>query len=104
MSEAAVPLPNEKLVRVFDTEQESEAMVVKGLLDSSGIDCHFGDNENSPDVLPVGGVGIMVREEDAAQARQLIEEYRRTPEQEAAEEDEFDASAMEATGEEEPER
>lgn len=104
MSEAAVPLPNEKLVRVFDTEQESEAMVVKGLLDSAGIDSHFGDTENSPDVLPVGGIGIMVREEDAEKARQLIEEYRRTPEQEAAEEDEFDASAMEATGEEEPER
>ena len=55
MSEAATPLPNEKLVRVFDTEQESEAMVVKGLLDSAGIDSHFGDNENSPDVLLVGG-------------------------------------------------
>ena len=104
MSEAAVPLPNEKLVRVFDTEQESEAMVVKGLLDSAGIDSHFGDNENSPDVLPVGGVGIMVREGDAPRALQVIEEYRRTPEQEAAEEDEFDQSAMEATGEEEPER
>ena len=104
MSEAAVPLPNEKLVRVFDTEQESEAIVVKGLLDSAGIDSHFGDNENSPDVLPVGGVGIMVREGDAPRALQVIEEYRRTPEQEAAEEDEFDQSAMEATGEEEPER
>ena len=104
MSEAAVPLPNEKLVRVFDTEQESEAMVVKGLLDSAGIDSHFGDNENSPDVLPVGGIGIMVRAGDAAQALQVIEEYRRTPEQEAAEEDEFDQSAMEATGGEEPER
>jgi len=104
MSEAAVPLPNEKLVRVFDTEQESEAMVVKGLLDSAGIDSHFGDNENSPDVLPVGGVGIMVREEDAPRALQVIEEYRRTPEQEAAEAEEFDQSAMEASGEQEPER
>jgi hypothetical protein len=104
MSEAAMPLPNEKLVRVFDTEQESEAMVVKGLLDSAGIDSHFGDNENSPDVLPVGGVGILVRERDAAQARQLIEEYRRTPEQEIAEQAEFDESAMEPTGGEETER
>ncbi len=104
MSEAAVPLPNEKLVRVFDTEQESEAMVVKGLLDSAGIDSHFGNNENSPDVLPVGGVGIMVREEDAPRALQVIEEYRRTPEQEAAEAEEFDQSAMEASGEQEPER
>ena len=104
MSEAAVPLPNEKLVRVFDTEQESEALVVKGLLDSAGIDSHFGDNENSPDVLPVGGVGIMVREEDAPRALQVIEEYRRTPEHEAAEAEEFDQSAMEASGEQEPER
>lgn len=104
MSEAATPLPNEKLVRVFDTEQESEAMVVKGLLDSAGIDSQFGENENSPDVLPVGGIGLLVREEDAEEARQIIEEYRRTPEQEAAEEEEFDQSAMEATGGEEPER
>lgn len=79
-------------------------MVVKGLLDSAGIDSHFGDNENSPDVLPVGGIGIMVREEDAPRALQVIEEYRRTPEQEAAEAEEFDQSAMEANGEQEPER
>jgi hypothetical protein len=32
------PNPNEKLVKVFDSEQESEAMVVKGLLDSAGIE------------------------------------------------------------------
>jgi hypothetical protein len=32
------PLPNEDLVRVFDTEQESEALVVRGLLESAGID------------------------------------------------------------------
>jgi hypothetical protein len=97
MSEPATPLPNEKLVRVFDTEQESEAMVVKGLLDSAGIDSQFGENENSPDVLPVGGVGLLVREEDAERARQLIEDSRRSPEQEAAEQAEFDQSAMEAT-------
>jgi hypothetical protein len=104
MSEAAMPLPNEKLVRVFDTEQESEAMVVKGLLDSAGIDSQFGQNENSPDVLPVGGIGILVRETDAAQARQVIEEYRRTPEQESAEEAELDESPIEPTDLEEPER
>ena len=102
MSEAAVPVPNENLVRVFTTEQESEAMVVKGLLDSAGIDSQFGENENSPDVLPVGGIGILVRESDADKATQVIEEYRLTPEEEAAEEDELDRAAMEATGDEEP--
>ena len=32
------PKPNQKLVRIFDTDQESEAMVVHGLLQSAGID------------------------------------------------------------------
>ena len=31
------PDPNEKLVKVFDTERESEALVVQGLLESAGI-------------------------------------------------------------------
>ena len=31
---ARVPDPNEKLVKVFDSGRESEALVVKGLLDS----------------------------------------------------------------------
>lgn len=107
MSQPATPLPNpnERLVRVFDTEQETEAMVVRGLLNSAGIDSQFGDNENSPDVLPVGGVSLLVREEDAQRAREIIDEFRRSPEQEAAEESEFDQSAMDAASEEDsPER
>lgn len=103
MSQPATPLPNpnEKLVRVFDTEQEAEAMVVQGLLESEGIDSQLGDSENSPDVLPVGGIGILVREEDEQRAREIIDEFRRSPEQEAAEEADFDESAMEAATEEE---
>ncbi len=107
MSQPATPLPNpnERLVRVFDTEQEAEAMVVRGLLDSAGIDSQFGENENSPDVLPVGGVGLLVREEDAERAREIIDQFRRSPEQEAAEESDFDQSAMDAASEEDsPER
>ena len=107
MSQPATPLPNpnERLVRVFDTEQETEAMVVRGLLNSAGIDSQFGDNENSPDVLPVGGVSLLVREEDAQRAREIIDEFRRSPEQEAAEESEFDQSAIDAASEEDsPER
>jgi hypothetical protein len=76
-----IPRPNEKLVRIFDTEQETEAMVVRGLLESAGIDAEIGDSENAPDVLPVGGIGVLVREEDAEHAREVIAEYRRTPEQ-----------------------
>ena len=56
-------------------------MVVQGLLESAGIDAELGDAENSQDVLPVGGIGLLVRQEDAARALQVIEEYRRSPEQ-----------------------
>ena len=88
MTEKASPAPdpNENLVRVFDTEQETEALVVRGLLESAGIDCQLGGSENSQDVLPVGGIGVLVREEDAPRALQVIEEYRRSPEQEQVEE------------------
>src|SRR5215471_8035458 len=78
---SSAPNPNEKLVRVFDSEQEAEAMVVRGLLDSAGIDSDIV-GENSPDVLPVGAVAVLVREEDAARARQLLAEYKRSPEEE----------------------
>ena len=72
--------PNEKLVRVFDTEQESEALVVRGLLDSSGIDCDITSLDAQQDILPgVGGTIILVREADAEKARNVIEEYRRAP-------------------------
>jgi hypothetical protein len=76
------PNPNEKLVRIFDTEQESEALVVRGLLESAGIDADTTSLDAQQDILPgVGGTVILVREEDAAEARRLIEEYRRTPDE-----------------------
>ena len=75
-----VPDPNEKLTKVFDSEQETEALVVKGLLDSAGIDSDLTSVDAVQDMFPgVGGTVILVREEDAAQARSLIEEYRQTP-------------------------
>ncbi|MBV9181588.1 MAG: DUF2007 domain-containing protein, partial [Acidobacteria bacterium] len=83
------PVPNEKLVRIFDTEQEAEAVVVRGLLESVGIDCDVV-GENSLDVLPVGAVSVLVREEDAARARQLLEEYERSPEQAREEQEALD--------------
>jgi hypothetical protein len=86
-----LPDPNEKLVRVFDTEQESEAMIVSGLLDSQGIDCEITALDAPQDVLPIGGTVILVREEDAARAIQVIEQYRRTPAEEL--EDEINTTA-----------
>jgi hypothetical protein len=76
------PNPNEKLVRVFDTEQESEAMVVRGLLESAGIESDLTSLDAQQDILPgVGGTVILVREEDAAEAKKMIEEYRQTPDE-----------------------
>ncbi len=77
---ATAPEPNEHLVKVFDTEQESEAMVVQGLLESEGIDSLITYLDAPQDVLPgVGGVIIQVREESADRARQVIEDHRNNP-------------------------
>jgi Putative prokaryotic signal transducing protein len=74
------PEPLEKLVKVFDTDVESEAMVVRGLLDSAGIETILSNREAPQDILPgVGGVVILVREERAADAAAMIEEYRTHP-------------------------
>lgn len=82
---AETPNPNKKLVKVFDTEQETEALVVRGLLDSAGIDCDVTSLDAAQDILPgVGGNVILVREEDAVKARNLIQEYRRMPSDESA--------------------
>ena len=72
------PDPNEKLVKVFDSEQESEALVVKGLLDSANIENDLQSASFLQDAFPgLGGMIILVREEDAEKARTTIEEYRR---------------------------
>jgi hypothetical protein len=74
------PDPNEKLAKVFDSEDESEAMVVKGLLDSAEIDNDMTAASMVQDTFPgLGGMIILVREEDANAARQLIADYKRTP-------------------------
>jgi len=82
------PNPNEKLVKVFDSEDESEAMVVKGLLDSAGIDSDLTAATMLQDMFPgLGGMIILAREEDAGTARQLIADYRR-PESAGGDDDE----------------
>jgi hypothetical protein len=78
MEERRQPDPNEKLVKVFDSEEESEAMVVKGLLDSAGIESDLASAQLLQDAFPgLGGMIITVREEDAEKARTLIAESRR---------------------------
>lgn len=71
------PNPNAKLVKVFDSEQESEALVVKGLLDSAGIESDLTSASMVQDTFPgLGGMVILVRQEDAARAERLISEQQ----------------------------
>lgn len=71
---------HEELVKVFDTDEESEAMVVRGLLESAGIEAMIQNREAPQDILPgVGGVVILVRPDQAEEAVETIEEYRNHP-------------------------
>ena len=83
---AESPEPLEKLVKVFDTDVESEAMVVEGLLKSAGIEAVISNREAPQDILPgVGGVVILAREEQSAEAKAIIAEFSAHP---ATDEDE----------------
>lgn len=73
------PQSHEELVEVFDTMEESEAMVVRGLLESAGIEAIITAWDAPQDILPgVGGVIVRVSPERAEEARRLIEDYRNT--------------------------
>jgi hypothetical protein len=77
---APQPDPNEKLIKIFDTEQENEAIVVQGLLESSGIESDLKSLDAVQDAFPgVGGSVLLVREEDASDAKKIIETYRQLP-------------------------
>jgi hypothetical protein len=74
------PDPNEKLVKVFDSEAETECLVVKGLLDSADIDSDLTSAAMVQDTFPgLGGMIILVRQEDEQRARQVIAEYQQAP-------------------------
>ncbi|HEY1660244.1 MAG TPA: DUF2007 domain-containing protein [Candidatus Sulfotelmatobacter sp.] len=88
------PDPNEKLVKVFDSEDEPEAIVVKGLLDSAGIDNDLQSASFLQDAFPgLGGMIILVREEDEQRALRLIEESRKSSAELAEEADEDETVA-----------
>jgi hypothetical protein len=69
--------PNEVLVDIFETEQESEAMVVQSLLESADIEVLVTNFAAPQDVMPgVGGVALRVREDQAAEARAILAQYQ----------------------------
>jgi hypothetical protein len=73
---ATRPQRDPELVDVFDTIQESEAMVVHGLLESAGIESVVITGEAQDVLAGVGGMIIRVSPEQADEARRIIEEYR----------------------------
>ena len=79
---ASAPPADEPLVDVFGTKEDSEALVVQGLLDSAGIESVLVSLDAPQEILPgVGGVVLRVAADKAEEARQLIEEYRTAAEQ-----------------------
>lgn len=71
------PTSDPELVEVFDTMQESEAMVVHGLLTSAGIESVVANLQAPQDVFPgVGGISVRVNPAQEEEARQLIADYR----------------------------
>lgn len=83
------PDPDEKLVKVFDSELESEAMIVKGLLESAGIDSDLTAASMVQDTFPgLGGMIILVRQEDADVAKKVIAEHQELPAEDQADDDE----------------
>jgi len=74
------PEPNEKLIKIFDTEQENEAIVVQGLLESAGIASDLKSLDAVQNAFPgIGGNVLLVREQDAPEAQRIIEAYRKLP-------------------------
>ncbi|HUQ49754.1 MAG TPA: hypothetical protein VM056_03485 [Terriglobales bacterium] len=74
------PNPDTELVEVFDTQQESEALIIQGLLDSAGIESLMTNLDAPQDVMPgVGGVIFRVAPDVADEAKRVITEYQNHP-------------------------
>ncbi len=83
---------NERAVVTYTAGSQSEALVIRGLLESSGISI---PGPSSPDPFPLNeagwsdgsthGVEIYVYESQADEARRIIKEYLRRDEQSAEE-------------------
>jgi hypothetical protein len=83
-----------ELVDVFDTNSDSEGLVVKGLLESAGIESVLISIDAPQEVLPgVGGVVVRVPADKADEARQVIEEYRSGASDETTDETTDDSAA-----------
>jgi hypothetical protein len=74
------PQADPELVPVFDSQQESEALVIQSLLSSASIESIITNLDVPQDLLPgVGGVVVQVNPAQAEEARRIIEDYRNNP-------------------------
>ena len=81
-SEAGLEESRENLVDIFDTNDDSEAMVVRGILESGGIEVLMTSVEAPAGVfpfsaMPLGHIRLQVLESQAEDALRVIAEYRR---------------------------
>ncbi len=78
MTDPSKKLTREKLIEVFVGEQESEALVVRGLLEQAGIEVLWTNYDAPSDVLPgVGAIKLQVRHDQAQEAKAILKEYKR---------------------------
>lgn len=71
------PKADPELVEVFDTLQESEAMVIHGLLTSAGIESIVANLLAPQDLFPgVGGLSVRVNPAQEEEARRIIADYK----------------------------
>jgi hypothetical protein len=71
------PKADPELVEVFDTVQESEAMVIHGLLSSAGIESLVTNLQFPQDIFPgVGSICVRVNPAQEEEARRIIEDYK----------------------------
>lgn len=88
------PKADPELVEVFDTVQESEAMVIHGLLTSAGIESLVSNVQFPQDLFPgVGTIAIRVNPAQEEEARRVIEDYKANA---AAEDDQSPAEESSA--------
>ena len=96
---ATVPNPNPndqgELVQVATAENDSEATIIRALLESAGIQSLVSAEIGPQDVLPVGPVIIKVAPEDAGKARQLIKESQKVPDEDLLDQAEANAGPTE---------
>ena len=79
---------SQEMMNVFETRQESEAMVIQGLLDSAGIESMVTSDIGARDVLPLGTIVVRVARAEAESAKNVIGDFQTNPSDvEAAEED-----------------